>query len=75
MDIVTTKPKWPSLEQVYFPVQRNPVLILIWSILWNIAPREYTVKLCPPRERNTENDLFQYYPTFEDIKENKNIYS
>ena len=47
----------------------HPVFAL-GSILWNIAPREWTVKYCPPREGNAEYQLFQYHPA---LKNNTNI--
>ena len=39
------------------------------SILWNIAPRECTVKYFPPREGSTENEIFQFHTSFEDNSE------
>ena len=42
----------------------QPVFTL-GSIWQNIASREQTVKYCPPRDGNTENQLFQHHPTLE----------
>ena len=45
--------------------REHPILALR-NTLQNMASMECTVKYCPPREGNTENQLFQYYPTLED---------
>ena len=36
--------------------------------IWIIAAREYTMKYCPLRKGNTENQLFQYYPLYDYTK-------
>ena len=77
METLKFNSQYCPLGQVYFPVHRTFVL---GSLLWNIALRECTVKYCPPRERNTENKLFQYYPNLKDNTEmnhndNEKIYT
>ena len=62
------------LSQVCFLVHIHWVFTL-GSILWNIAPREYTVQHCPLRKGNIENQLLSYYPTLYDNTEVISKYS
>ena len=55
---------FPSWTSVFSSAQNIPYLPL-GSIRQNIDPGECTVKYCPPKERNTKNQLFQYHPTLE----------
>ena len=56
------------LDKCISQYTEHPVFA-IGSIMCNIAPRKCTLKYCPPREWNTENQLFQYYPSLEDDTE------
>ena len=57
------------LDKCISQYTKHPVLAL-GSIRQYIAPREYMVKYCPPREGYTENQLFQYHPTSESNTKN-----